>query len=159
MIWGWGVAQFPYLLPTSLRIGQAAAPGPTLDAVLIVFVVAAVLVLPSLGLLYWLSQRELLEVSRGAGAIRAVLFDIDGTLLVTGGAGGGRLAARLRELHGVEANIAEHTDAGMTDPEIAAIVFREVIGREGSRRPSARRRSPATSATCPTRSPSPTATG
>ena len=38
VIWGWGVAQFPYLLPTSLKIGQAAAPGPTLDAVLVVFV-------------------------------------------------------------------------------------------------------------------------
>jgi cytochrome d ubiquinol oxidase subunit II len=60
VIWGWGVAQFPYLLPTSLRIDQAAAPGPTLDAVLIVFVVAAILVLPALGLLYWLSQKELL---------------------------------------------------------------------------------------------------
>jgi len=61
VIWGWGVAQFPYLLPTSLRIDQAAAPGPTLDAVLIVFVIAAIVVLPALGLLYWLSQRELLE--------------------------------------------------------------------------------------------------
>jgi cytochrome bd ubiquinol oxidase subunit II len=61
VIWGWGVAQFPYLLPTSLKIGQAAAPGPTLDAVLIVFVIAAIVVLPSLGLLYWLSQRELLS--------------------------------------------------------------------------------------------------
>ena len=60
VIWGWGVAQFPYLLPTSLRIDQAAAPGPTLDAVLIVFAIAAVVVLPSLGLLYWLSQREML---------------------------------------------------------------------------------------------------
>ncbi len=61
VIWGWGVAQFPYLLPTSLKIDQAAAPGPTLDAVLIVFVIAAIVVLPALGLLYWLSQRELLS--------------------------------------------------------------------------------------------------
>jgi cytochrome d ubiquinol oxidase subunit II len=61
VIWGWGVAQFPYLLPTSLRIDQAAAPGATLDSVLIVFAVAAVVVLPALGLLYWLSQKELLE--------------------------------------------------------------------------------------------------
>ncbi len=61
VIWGWGVAQFPYLLPTSLRIDQAAAPGPTLVTVFIVFAVAAVLVLPSLGLLYTLSQRDLLE--------------------------------------------------------------------------------------------------
>jgi cytochrome d ubiquinol oxidase subunit II len=60
VIWGWGVAQFPYLLPTTLKISQTAAPGPTLDAVLIVFVIAAIVVLPALGLLYWLSQRELL---------------------------------------------------------------------------------------------------
>ena len=67
-----------------------------------------------------------------AAAIRAVLFDIDGTLLVTGGAGGVAWQRAFEELHGVEADIAEHTDAGMTDPEIAAIIFREVIGREGS---------------------------
>jgi phosphoglycolate phosphatase-like HAD superfamily hydrolase len=67
-----------------------------------------------------------------AGAIRAVLFDIDGTLLVTGGAGAVAWQRAFEELHGIEADIAEHTDAGMTDPEIAAIVFRETIGREGS---------------------------
>jgi len=65
-------------------------------------------------------------------ATRAVLFDIDDTILVTGGAGGVAWQRAFEELHGVEANVAEHTDAGMTDPEIAAIVFREVIGREGS---------------------------
>jgi phosphoglycolate phosphatase len=67
-----------------------------------------------------------------AGAIRAVLFDIDGTILVTGGAGGVAWQRAFEELHGVEANVAEHTDAGMTDPQIAAIVFLEVIGREGT---------------------------
>jgi len=66
------------------------------------------------------------------GVVRAVLFDIDGTLLVTGGAGGAAWRCAFDELYGVEANVAEHTDAGMTDPEIAAILFREVIGREGS---------------------------
>jgi cytochrome d ubiquinol oxidase subunit II len=60
VIWGWGVAQFPYLLPTSLRIDQAAAPDPTMTIIFIVFAVAAVFVLPSLALLYTLSQRELL---------------------------------------------------------------------------------------------------
>ncbi len=64
--------------------------------------------------------------------IKAVLFDIDGTLLVTGGAGGAAWQRAFEELHGVEANVAEHTDAGMTDPEIATIIFREVIGRDGS---------------------------
>jgi cytochrome d ubiquinol oxidase subunit II len=61
VIWGWAVAQFPYLLPTSLKIGEAAAPDSTLDVVFIVFAAAAVLVLPSLGLLYALTQRDLLE--------------------------------------------------------------------------------------------------
>jgi cytochrome bd ubiquinol oxidase subunit II len=61
VIWGWGVAQFPYLLPTSLRIDQAAAPDATLTTVFIVFGAAAILVLPSLALLYTLAQRDLLE--------------------------------------------------------------------------------------------------
>ena len=64
--------------------------------------------------------------------IKAILFDIDGTLLVTGGAGAVAWQRAFREMHQVDANIDEHTHAGMTDPEIAAIVFREVIGREGS---------------------------
>jgi phosphoglycolate phosphatase len=64
--------------------------------------------------------------------IKAVLFDIDGTLLVTGGAGAVAWQRAFLELYGVEANIEEHTHAGMTDPEIAEIVFREVIGRDGS---------------------------
>ena len=74
----------------------------------------------------------------GDSDIRAVLFDIDGTLLVTGGAGAVAWQRAFEELHGVEADIAEHTDAGMTDPEIAAIVFREVIGREGTAEERAR---------------------
>ena len=64
--------------------------------------------------------------------IEATLFDIDGTLLVTGGAGAVAWQRAFREMHGIDADIDEHTHAGMTDPEIAAIVFREVIGREGS---------------------------
>jgi len=63
---------------------------------------------------------------------KAILFDIDGTLVVTGGAGAIAWQRAFLELHGVEANIEEHTHAGMTDPEIAEIVFREVIGRDGS---------------------------
>jgi cytochrome d ubiquinol oxidase subunit II len=61
VVWGWGVAQHPYLLPTSLSIDAAAAPGPTLTALLVVFGVAAVVVAPALGLLYTLHQRSRLE--------------------------------------------------------------------------------------------------
>ena len=46
--------------PTSLKIAQTAAPPDTLSSVIVVFIVAAILVLPALGLLYWLSQKELL---------------------------------------------------------------------------------------------------
>jgi cytochrome bd ubiquinol oxidase subunit II len=58
---GWGVAQWPYLLPESLKVSAAAAPDPTLVTILIVFVVAAIVILPSLGLLYVLDQKSLVE--------------------------------------------------------------------------------------------------
>ena len=61
VVWGWGVAQYPYLLPKTVKIQQAAGAGQTLTAVLIVFVVAVLVVLPSLGLLYSLAQRTMIE--------------------------------------------------------------------------------------------------
>jgi cytochrome d ubiquinol oxidase subunit II len=54
---GWGVAQWPYMLPTTLKVSQAAAPDATLEAILFVFVLAAILILPSLAWLYYLDQR------------------------------------------------------------------------------------------------------
>jgi cytochrome d ubiquinol oxidase subunit II len=62
----WGVAQWPYMLPTTLEVSQAAAPDPTLATVLIVFAIAAVVILPSLGLLYVLDQKGLVEVEEAA---------------------------------------------------------------------------------------------
>jgi cytochrome d ubiquinol oxidase subunit II len=56
----WGVAQWPYMLPKTLKVSAAAAPSATLDAVLVVFVAAAIIILPSLGLLYSLDQKSLL---------------------------------------------------------------------------------------------------
>jgi cytochrome d ubiquinol oxidase subunit II len=65
VIWAWGVAQYPYLLPETLTISAGAADHDTLIEVLIVFGVAVVLVLPALGLLYVLSQRSMLEEEGG----------------------------------------------------------------------------------------------
>jgi len=59
VIWAWAVAQHPYLLPETLTIDDAAAPSTTLDTLLIVFGVAVVVVLPALGLLFTLVQRNL----------------------------------------------------------------------------------------------------
>ena len=42
VVWGWGVAQYPYLLPQKLTIADGAATSATLTAVLIVFGVAVV---------------------------------------------------------------------------------------------------------------------
>ncbi len=57
---GWGVAQWPYMLPTSLKVSQAAAPDGTLQAVLVVFAIAAVTIIPALVLLYVLDQKSVL---------------------------------------------------------------------------------------------------
>jgi cytochrome d ubiquinol oxidase subunit II len=67
VIWGWGVAQYPDILPGSLTLADAAAPSGSLEALLVVFVVAALLIAPSLALLYWLDQRSRLE-PHGLGA-------------------------------------------------------------------------------------------
>ncbi len=56
----WGVAQWPYLLPTTLEVSEDAAPEGTLVAVFVVFVAAAIIILPSLALLYILDQKSLL---------------------------------------------------------------------------------------------------
>jgi cytochrome bd ubiquinol oxidase subunit II len=61
VIWGWGVAQYPYLLPQKLTISEGAGASDSLTALLIVFGIAVVVVLPALGLLYTLSQRTMLD--------------------------------------------------------------------------------------------------
>jgi cytochrome d ubiquinol oxidase subunit II len=61
VIWGWFVAQFPYLLPTTLTISQAAAPNATLGAVFIVFGIACIVVIPALMILFVLAQTDMLE--------------------------------------------------------------------------------------------------
>jgi cytochrome d ubiquinol oxidase subunit II len=58
---GWGVAQYPYLLGTHLRISAAAAPSATLWALTIVAAAALVFVVPSVLLLFALQQRGQLD--------------------------------------------------------------------------------------------------
>lgn len=58
---GWGVSQWPYILPESLTVDAAAAPEATLVTLTIVTVVAVLVVVPSLFLLFWLDQRSLLD--------------------------------------------------------------------------------------------------
>jgi cytochrome d ubiquinol oxidase subunit II len=67
VIWGYFAAVFPYVLPTSLKIGEAAATSASLTSVIVVFVAAVVLVVPSLALLYVLSQRQALDYGTDKG--------------------------------------------------------------------------------------------
>jgi phosphoglycolate phosphatase len=65
-----------------------------------------------------------------AEAIRILLFDIDGTLVSTGGAGAVAWKRAFDELYGIPADIGEYTDAGMTDPDVGAKTFEAVLHRE-----------------------------
>lgn len=64
----------------------------------------------------------------------AILFDIDGTLIITGGAGATSWRLAFDELYGLPADIGEFTDTGMTDPEVGRRTFGAVLHREPERR-------------------------
>jgi phosphoglycolate phosphatase len=58
-----------------------------------------------------------------------VLFDIDGTLISTGGAGARSWGRAFRKLHDREADITAFSESGMTDPVVGRAVFEGVLGR------------------------------
>jgi cytochrome d ubiquinol oxidase subunit II len=58
VITGWGVAQYPWMLVDEVTIEEAAGAPATLTGLLIVVVLAAVIVLPALVYLFWLTQSE-----------------------------------------------------------------------------------------------------
>lgn len=58
---GWGVGQYPWLLPQSLSLSAGSAPPATLQAELVVLLLAGVLVGPAFVYLYWLQQHERLS--------------------------------------------------------------------------------------------------
>jgi cytochrome bd ubiquinol oxidase subunit II len=61
VVWGWGVAQYPALLPgTAVTLSNAGAPSDTLVSLVVLFIVAALLIGPAFVLLYSLQSRRLL---------------------------------------------------------------------------------------------------
>jgi len=70
VVWGWGLAQYPYLFPTSLTLAAGAAPTGTLVAEFVVAGLAVVLVAPAFALLYYLQQRRLLTEHDSAAELR-----------------------------------------------------------------------------------------
>ncbi len=60
----------------------------------------------------------------------AILFDIDGTLIISGGAGAESWKRAFDELYGIPADIGSFTDTGMTDPEVGRLTFKGALGRD-----------------------------
>jgi len=63
---------------------------------------------------------------------QAILFDVDGLLITTGGAGTRSWRWAFDELYGIPADIGEFTESGMTDPVVGRLTFTAVIGHEPS---------------------------
>jgi phosphoglycolate phosphatase len=61
-----------------------------------------------------------------------VLFDIDETLIHSGGSGARSWKAAFEKIYGIPADIGEHTSAGETDPQVARATFRGVLERDPS---------------------------
>jgi len=70
----------------------------------------------------------------GKQPIVALLFDIDGTLIDTGGAGAASWRMAFDELYGIPADIGKFTVGGMTDPDVGRATFVGVLGREPERK-------------------------
>jgi phosphoglycolate phosphatase len=64
------------------------------------------------------------------GGTQVVLFDIDGTLLSTGGASDRAWKRAFKELQGVDVDVPAVTGKGVPDPQVGRVVFKEAIGRE-----------------------------
>jgi len=64
---------------------------------------------------------------------RVILFDIDGTLIVTGGTGATSWRLAFDEMYGIPADIGQFTDAGMTDPDVGRKTFAAVLHRQPER--------------------------
>jgi cytochrome d ubiquinol oxidase subunit II len=66
VIWGWGVAQYPALLPgTAVTLSNAGAPHATLVALVVLFVAVVLIVGPSFALLFMLQGRQVLRADHG----------------------------------------------------------------------------------------------
>jgi len=67
-----------------------------------------------------------------AAGTQAVLFDIDGTLISTGGASDRAWKRAFKELQGVDVDVPAVTGKGVPDPEVGRVVFEKAIGREAT---------------------------
>src|ERR1700751_4639870 len=70
VVFGWGLAQYPYLIPTSLPLAAGSAPTAALVAEFVVAGLAVLLVVPAFALLYFLQQRRVLTAAETDADLR-----------------------------------------------------------------------------------------
>jgi NADH:ubiquinone reductase (H+-translocating) len=107
---GWGVAQYPYILPTTLTIDQAAASGPVLTWLVVVFIIGVVLVAPALLLLWVLDQRSRLD--EGAEATAPARHRV----VIVGGGFGGLFASKSLAMAPVDVTLVDRHNYHLFQP-------------------------------------------
>jgi cytochrome bd ubiquinol oxidase subunit II len=70
VVGGWGLAQYPYLFPTSLSLAAGSAPKASLVGEFVVAGLALLLVAPGFALLYLLQQRRMLTAAETDADLR-----------------------------------------------------------------------------------------
>jgi cytochrome d ubiquinol oxidase subunit II len=70
VVFGWGLAQYPYLFPTSLSLTAGSAPTGSLVGEFVVAGLALLLVAPGFALLYYLQQRRMLGEAESDADLR-----------------------------------------------------------------------------------------
>lgn len=63
----------------------------------------------------------------------AILFDVDGTLIISGGAGAESWRLAFDELYRIPADIGQYTETGMTDPDVGRRTFEGALQRAPNR--------------------------
>jgi NADH:ubiquinone reductase (H+-translocating) len=117
---GWGAAQYPYLLPTSLTIAAGAGAPATLQWLVLVVVAAVLLVVPSLALVFRLDQQSRLE-----GGELEVHVSKNGSIpndnasphvVIVGGGFGGVAAAKALKHAPVRVTLLDRTNYHLFQP-------------------------------------------
>ncbi len=108
---GWGVAQYPYIFPTTLTIDQAAAPGSTLAWVLITSILFAAFVVPILVLLFVLDQRSRLDEG-----VTTESSEPRHRVVIVGGGFGGLFATKALAMGAVDMTLVDRHNYHLFQP-------------------------------------------
>ncbi len=110
MLLAWGAAQYPYILPTTLTIDQAAAPGSVLLWLVIAFIIGAVLVAPALLMLWKLDQGNRLDEGTEGGVAERH------RVVIIGGGFGGLFATKALAMAPVDVTLVDRHNYHLFQP-------------------------------------------